>query len=265
MRIPKEHGAWAMLYVPFAAGTLAAGQAARAHVPGLVLLLATITGLFLGRDSALAWLRARDRGQDARADAHAALWQLGGAMAGAVALLATRPPAAIVPLGCLGAVVFGIHIVQMRRRAARTVLGETLAIVALTLAAPAASLVGRGGGTAAAMVLWMLCLLFFASSVFHVKLQVLAVQPRRIAERRRMAAASVVYHALLLGGLVACVVAGRLPAVAVAAFLPVIGRAFASLRTRPARLDLKRAGVLEIVYSLVFLICVTLAAHAMRR
>lgn len=264
MRIPKEHGAWAMLYVPFAAGTLAAGRTALTHAWGLVLLLATVTGLFLGRDSLLAWLRQRDRGQEARADARATVWQLGGAVLSAALLLATHPPATIVALGGLGTVVLGIHILQMRRREARTVLGEVLAIVALTLAAPAAYLVGRSGGTMTALVLWVLCILFFASSVFHVKLRVLTAQPRRVAERRRMAAASVAYHVMLLAGLVALAVIRLLPVFAVIAFAPVVVRALGALRSRPARLDLKRAGIFEIAYSLVFLVCVTLAAHAMR-
>jgi len=261
MRVPKEHGAWAMLYVPFAAGVLAAGPVTLGHLPGLVLLLGSVTGLFLGRESLLAWLRSRDRRQDSRDKARATSWQLGGAIACAAGLLATRPPAAIVPLGLFGAIVLGIHILQMRRREARTISGEVLAILGLTLAAPAAFLVGTGAWSPRALLLWALCVLFFTSSVFHVKHRVLAAQPRRVAERRAMRWASGVYHVLLLVAL-GVLAAGRHVHVFVwVAFLPVVVRAFAALFAQPARPDLKRAGILEIAYSILFLLFVTLAVH----
>jgi hypothetical protein len=261
MRIPKEHGAWAMLYVPYVVGALSAGAAALAHVPELLLLLAAVTALFLGRESLLAWLRRRDRGQESGAAARATRWQLGGAGACAAALLATRPPWPVLPLGILGGLVLGIHVVQMRRREARTVLGEILAIVGLTLAAPAAFLVGLDTESARALVLWVLCALFFASSVLHVKSRVLSVQPRRAAERRTMRRASAAYHVLLLAALGALAGLGRLHSFYAVAFLPVVARALVALAASPGRLDLTRAGILEIVYSLHFLVFVTLAAH----
>ncbi len=261
MRIPKEHGAWAMLYVPYVAGALASGSRALANVPGLVLLLGSVTGLFLGRESLLAWLRLRDRGQDTRDDARATWWQMGGAVACAAGLLATRPPAAIVPLGVLGALVLGIHVVQMRRREARTVFGEVLAILGLTLTAPAAYLVGTGAWSARALLLWALCVLFFTSSVFHVKHRLLAAQPRRAAERRAMRWASAAYHVLLVVALVALAAARQVHLFVFVAFLPVVVRALTALRARPGRPNLVRAGILEIVYSVLFLLFLTLAVR----
>jgi len=261
MRVPKEHGAWAMLYVPFVAGALAAGSRAVGQAPGLGLLLGSVTGLFLGRESLLAWLRQRDRGQDARAEARDTWWQMGGAIACAAGLLGTRPPAAIVLLGLFGALILGIHVLQMRRREARTVFGEFLAILGLTMTAPAAFLVGSGVGSPRALLLWALCVLFFTSSVFHVKHRVLAAQPRRAAERRTMRWASGAYHVLLLVALVGLVAGRQLHVFVLFAFLPVVVRALTALFVPPGRPDLRRAGILEIVYSILFLLFVTLATH----
>ncbi|HYE72055.1 MAG TPA: YwiC-like family protein, partial [Blastocatellia bacterium] len=61
LRLPKEHGAWAMLYVPFVVGALVAG---RFQLSLLFLLLAT-TAVFISRESLIVWLRARSRGRDA--------------------------------------------------------------------------------------------------------------------------------------------------------------------------------------------------------
>lgn len=265
MRVPKEHGAWAMLFVPFVAGTLAAGGTAVANALPVLLLLGAVTGLFLGRESALAWLRQRDRSLDPAADRRATLWQLGGALLCGAALLRVRPPLGsppplqIVPLGLFGALVLGVHLQQMRRREGRTVMGEVLAILALTCTAPAAFLVARADWSPRALVLWALCALFFASSVFHVKARVLGLQPRRAAARDAMRRASAAYHGLLLVALVLGAVTGQLHPLLAVAFLPVIVRALLALAMPPGRLDLTRAGVLEIVYSLVFLVFVTLA------
>ncbi|HEY7180438.1 MAG TPA: YwiC-like family protein, partial [Blastocatellia bacterium] len=61
LKLPKEHGAWAMLYVPFVLGVAVAG---RANWPVLLLLLST-TALFISRESLLVYWRARVRRRDA--------------------------------------------------------------------------------------------------------------------------------------------------------------------------------------------------------
>jgi len=265
MRLPKEHGAWAMLYVPFAAGMLAGGRAAAANLLPLVLLLASTTGLFLGRESILGWLRQRDRALDAAADRRATLWQVGGALLCGLALFAVHPPWGspaplhLLLLGLFAGIVLGVHVLQMRRREGRTVMGEVLAILGLTSTAPAAMLVASAAWNPRALGLWLLCALFFASSVFHVKARVLAAQPRRAAARDAMRRASAIYHLALLAGLSCGAAMAGLPPFLLAAFLPVILRALVGLARAPGRLDLTRAGVLEIGYSLVFLVFVTLA------
>ena len=59
LRLPKEHGAWAMLYVPFVLGVTVAWQLSWAV---LLLLLAT-SALFIARESLLVWWRAQTRGR----------------------------------------------------------------------------------------------------------------------------------------------------------------------------------------------------------
>jgi hypothetical protein len=259
VRKPKEHGAWAMLYVPLAAGVLASGAAAGKHVVDLLALLGAATGLFLGRESLLAWLRAHDRQQAAGRDRFDSLWQLGGAAACGAILLARGQPVALWPLALGGGLVLFLHILQMRRREGRTVLGEVVAILGLTLAAPAANITALGEWSWRALVLWMLCALFFSSSVLHIKARVLAAQPRRAAQRAVMRRASGAYHLMLGGGLVVAAVWGGLPILLVVAFAPVVARALIGLGAGSARPNLLRAGLLEIAYSVHFLVLVTLA------
>src|SRR6185503_13641610 len=76
-RLPREHGAWAMLYVPFAVGTLVA----RTISFRVLLLLLSVTLVFIARESLLAWWRSRSRGQkDDQAFKYLAIYLLlGGA------------------------------------------------------------------------------------------------------------------------------------------------------------------------------------------
>jgi hypothetical protein len=59
LKLPRDHGAWAMLYVPLAVGALVAWGS-----PLPVLLIAlSATFVFVARESLLIWWRARSRGQ----------------------------------------------------------------------------------------------------------------------------------------------------------------------------------------------------------
>src|SRR5262249_50599517 len=62
MKLPKEHGAWAMLYIPFALGVAVGG---RYSLAALLLLIST-SALFISRESLLIWRRARARGKEAK-------------------------------------------------------------------------------------------------------------------------------------------------------------------------------------------------------
>src|SRR5499427_9693670 len=61
LKLPKEHGAWAMLYVPFALGVAVVG---RVNWQVLLLLLSA-TAVFISRESLLLYWRACARGRAA--------------------------------------------------------------------------------------------------------------------------------------------------------------------------------------------------------
>src|ERR1043165_4011439 len=67
LRLPKEHGAWAMFYVPFVLGVLVAGTIS---LPVLLLLVAT-SALFISRESLLVWWRAQTRKRQTQASSQA--------------------------------------------------------------------------------------------------------------------------------------------------------------------------------------------------
>ncbi|HYE75478.1 MAG TPA: hypothetical protein VEF04_19200, partial [Blastocatellia bacterium] len=106
--------------------------------------------------------------------------------------------------------------------------------------------------------LWALSVLYFASSVFYIKLRVLRLNPRRKERQQQVWQYSASYHVFLLTALVSLAITGQLKIFALIAFLPVLIRAFWSLNQTSTQLNLKKAGMLEMVYSIIFLIFVTL-------
>jgi hypothetical protein len=140
----------------------------------------------------------------------------------------------------------------------RTIAGEALAVSGLTITAPASYYATLGVWDTTALWLWALSFAFFVSSLLYVKLRVAGLNPRREDTRRDLSFHCVRYHAILLAVLLVATWAGGLSIVVLVAFLPVVARTLWALAKPAPRVSLARTGVLEILYSLVFLVCVSI-------
>jgi hypothetical protein len=250
LKLPKEHGAWAMLYVPLAVGVLVAWSA-----PLLLLLLAlSVTFFFIARESLLIWWRARSRGQQNDQAKRFMLSYL------AVAGMFGAPLLLVYHLYWFFALALGaLMLLAINARQAvghqdRTIGGEMMAIAGLTLTAPAAYYAASGTFDATGLALWVLCALYFASSVFYVKLRVSAINPRPSEARRQSWRRCAFFHAFLLTSLLILSMTGSMNLFALAAFSPVLVRSFWHLARPVRRINLRSVGWIEIVYSVVFLI-----------
>src|SRR5262245_59185913 len=152
LKLPKEHGAWAMLYVPFVLGVAVAG---RLNWPVLLLLLST-TALFISRESLLAWRRARARGRDNPETGRMLALYLALAVAFGAPLILAFKLFWLIPLGLIGAALLLINSEQAARLEERTMSGEVMAICGLTLTAPAAYYAASGRWEKTAFWLWLL-------------------------------------------------------------------------------------------------------------
>jgi hypothetical protein len=254
MKLPKEHGAWAMLYVPFVLGVTVAG---RVNWPVLLLLLSA-TAVFISRESLLVYWRARARGRDA-AEAGRTLWlYLALAAAFGSPLIFAFKLFWLIPLGVIGAALLLANGVQATRLEERATMSEVMAIGGLTLTAPAAYYAASGRWDVMAFWLWLMSALYMASSVFYIKLRVYRLNPRKQAEQRQALRSCAFYHAFLIVALPALIFAGSLRLFIFAAFAPALVRTFWGMMAPKPKVNLTRAGILEIVYSLVFLTCAAL-------
>src|SRR6185436_17494989 len=129
--------------------------------------------------------------------------------------------------------------------------------------APAAFYVASGQWDSTAFWLWLLSALYFVSSVFYIKLRVYRLNPRKQVEQHRAWQSCAAYHSFLFVALLALVLTSNLSLFALIAFTPVLARTLWGLFKPATKVNLKRAGILEIIYSLIFLFFVVLNFRAL--
>lgn len=243
-----------MLYVPFVAGAFVAAKFSLR----VALLALSVTLLFIARESLLAWWRGRSRGQKlVEARRMMAVYLSLAAVFGAPLVLFYQL-FWLVPLSILTLALLVINARQAVRREDRTVGGETMAILGLTLTAPSAYYTASGEWDATAFWLWAMCALYFTSSVFYVKLRVHSLNRRKPEAQRHSWRLCGLYHSFLLGALIVFAITGSSNLLALVAFAPALTRSFWQLAKPAAGLNLRRIGVMEIFYSLVFLVFITM-------
>jgi hypothetical protein len=233
--MPREHGAWGILLIPF----FTAIGVARVVDAKVLLLLGSILAFYLARTS---WLKNDHR------------WTM--LLLAGSALLAA-PLLAVWQLWWLP--VFGLAAMPLAARKTQHGLAMQLTSIAgLTLTAPAAWYVATGRLDATAAILWLLNALYFVGGVFQVKMHIAAAINRAplqtFSDRIRRGALNLAYHLAALMLVSALVVAGQVPAATLAAFVLALGRALAATLTLTPQLRIKRLGWSEVVYSLLFML-----------
>lgn len=257
--LPKEHGTWAMLLVPWAIGWGVGGPATLRQI----LLLVAVVSLFLAHAQLLAWYRLRAA---ARPDLWAAaaarrllliLTALG--LAAAVPLMGAMPLARLMPLvgiGALAAALTGASLGLVTRRLDHALPGQMLAAAGLPLSAPAAYYVAGGTRERVAAALWLLCGAFFLWAVFYVRLKIEARARRAprgtVRARLSFAGGMLVIDAAILLAALAAVRLGPFSPLALAAFIPAVLQTTAGITRLDRPASLKRVGILLTAHSIVF-------------
>jgi hypothetical protein len=216
--MPREHGAWGILLIPFAT---AVGVAGVWSLP-VALLLASVLCFYVARTSYLK--------QD--------YWWTALLLAGSAAC--TLPLLLVWKLWWLA--TFGAVAAPLAfRKTERSVARQLLAVAGLTLTAPAAWYVATGKLD---YRLWLLNVLYFAGGVFYVKMHVAAAIQRN-AGRLAVGWPVLAYYSALV------VVAALWWPVGLA-FVPAIVRAFVGVARLSPTLRIRRLGWTEVAYSLIF-------------
>jgi hypothetical protein len=256
--LPREHGAWVMLLAPLLI-PLAAAPSLR-PIAVLLLLIAAVSALGLQHVAGRILRRKRV--------AESATWcgiYLMLLLAGLLPLILVYHFSDLLLLTPLGAVLFAVNVTGMlrqgRTRFDRSLPGEIVGVLALTLTGPAAYVVAYGALDGLAWRLWAACALYFISGVFLVNMLLAASRAKEIQQPRlrwRIGRGYLLYHAALAACLaVSCARVGGRPALLLAlAFAPVIVRALTTwVALGTAAPTLKQVGRREACYTVWFAGC----------
>lgn len=262
--LPREHGSWGILLVPFVTGVAVTGEW---NVPALLALVA-IVAVFLARPS-LELLIEGKGGLPASSERAVAV--KGFLLFSGLALAATVPLLAVyrrwlllwLATGAMGAFVIYLWSHDAQKRAAKGGAEQLAATFGLTLTSLAGYGAALGRLDARGVLVWILQAFFFLGGVLYVRYKVRAIPARgqldTLADRIRFAWPMVAYHLFLLGLLVSLAVARRLSWAVLFAFAPALLRGSYGLARLGERFAIRRLGWTEVVHSLIFALLLVIA------
>ncbi|RXS91934.1 YwiC-like family protein [Geobacillus sp. PK12] len=227
--MPKQHGAWAMLIIPFWLGAYAGGLS-RIHAPLFVAWLA----LYLATYPLLMAVKTKRKEPYVPAAV-----RYGAIAAPALAVSLWQRPT-LVLFGLAMIPFFLVNTYYSKKKNERAFWNDAAAIAAFCIGGLAAFYAGRGALTIKAFELALFSFLFFIGSTFYVKTMI------REKKNERYKWLSWGYHALLIVGLIAI---GE--PFAVLAYAPSVIRA---VYLYGKSLPIMKLGMLEIANAAYFFI-----------
>jgi hypothetical protein len=128
-------------------------------------------------------------------------------------------------------------------------LSELLAIAGLTSSALASRAVLIGEIDKEGYLLWMLCFLYFSSSVFYIKMRVSRQTNNKASNKLTFWCTA--FHIALVLALINLAFAKIIPLYTVAAYIPIVIRAFLGI-SASGKVNVRRIGIAEVVYTIIF-------------
>jgi hypothetical protein len=251
---PREHGAWAVLFVPLTIGIAAAGK----FNPMVVLLALSALWLFLSYVPVQAVARrylgsARD-GDELQS---AWFWAIAYLLAGALFILPVLATGfwLLPPIGVVGWLFFLVNFLLTLRHP-KTITSDLAAVAGLTLSAPSAYYVATGNLSPPAVSLWVLNFLFFGSGVFYVHMMVRARGLKKarfsLVEKLKLGRLNLFYHVIVVTIVVVMTLGHFTIQLALTAFIPMILHAVIGTAKLSSDVRFKNLGFLLLAQSAVF-------------
>ncbi len=257
--ITREHGSWAVLFVPMIVG----GVYANVFSWNVLLLAFSALGVFLSYvpvHTILYELAGISQGQ--KKLAAAIFWSV---VYFAVGVLFILPLFAqgfwlLLFIGMAGLISFFGNF-WLTRKIQKSIASDLVAIAGLTLSAPSGYYVSTGELGITAIVLWLLNFLFFGCSVFYVHMKIKGNAMKRddfsLAEKFTLGRLNIAYHIFVIGIVVMLSFYHLTKITATFAFVPMVIHAIYGTVKLNRKVKFKNLGLLLLAQSALYGILLT--------
>ncbi len=253
--LPREHGAWGMLLVPLAVGAAAGNPPANRLIP-ILLFAVTALGLFCLRtpvESALGFSPLRPQNKGERGLIYSFIISYAStALLAFFALLFWTHADALVPLGFVAGFAFIVQTILKRLGRSTRLNSQLAGAVALSSTAAGAYYVATGRFDSTAILIWIANWLFAANQIHFVQLRIHTARAGAFKQKLRLGRNFLLHQAVSFFLLTLLWRAGWLPGLVLVAFVPAYARGLGWFIASPRPLQVRRLGVSELIYAVVF-------------
>lgn len=227
-------------------------------------VLLILLGAFLGRHSIIAYIRIHRQDKYRK---KVFLWIIGYGfilLFGCITLIFYYKRWFLLAIGSVVAVLLVISIILEQNRKGMSIIGELIGVIGLTFAYPTTAYSIVGTITIQTIGLWILLILFFSGSVFHVRY--LARNRKQIvepfSERWQAGLPSVLYHIIILVVASLLSLFRLIPVFAAITLIPVTIKALWAVAHQYNKpIPIRRIGFIELAHTLLFLILIILTSR----
>ncbi|MGA9979047.1 MAG: YwiC-like family protein [Candidatus Sulfotelmatobacter sp.] len=265
--VPREHGAWGLLFVPLATGGAIGVLAGGNGLPLIALTIAALT-LFWLRTPLETWLGTslvRAQGQRERRSVGVIILMLAAVAAFALAFLFwDGRNRELVLLGSIAVTAFVAQGILRRLGRHTRMLSQIVGTLGLTVTAPAAYYVVTGQLDRDAWTLWLANFLFAGNQIHFVQLRIHSARVSSWSQRFASGRSFLVGQALMAATLVFAWRLRLLPGLAALAFLPLLVRGMAWFFEGQKSLAVRKLGWSELAHAVIFGIWLVAGFHLNR-
>ena len=253
--VPREHGAWGMLLVPFATGA-AVGLLAGGRISALPLLVVATIAIFWMRAPVESWLGTsplRAQSEEERSTVKRAVLVLAVVAVAALAgLFWDRQHRELLSLGMIAALAFVVQAGLKKLGRKTRVLAQIVGAIGLTSTAPAAYCVVAGHVNNSALLLWLTNWLFAVNQIQFVQLRIHSARAVNFIEKLAQGRAFLVTQSAAGVMLLLAWWTKMLPGLVLVAFTPALVRSLAWFLKPAGPLVVRRLGWTELAHALTF-------------
>jgi len=263
--LPREHGAWGMLMIPLVTGAAAGGPRGE-RIIWILLFAATALGLFCLRtplDAGLGYSALRPQNDAERKLIYYSIYIYASVAVSALAVLILWVHAyGLLLLGAVAATAFLFQTLLKQHGRESRMNAQLTGAIALSSTSAGAYYLATGHFDSMALIIWLANWLFAANQIHFVQLRIHSARAMTPREKLHQGRGFLFHQAfsLLLLGLIWR--AGWLPGLILMAFGPLFARGLAWFLESPQPLRVRRLGVSELLYGIVFGIFFIVGFHS---